>query len=257
MLTMPAHLPARSPAPKRAFTLIELLTVIAIIGILAAIIIPTVGAVRNKAKTLQCTAKLREWGKVVRLFANDSKGNIPLLINLSGDAPLQFYNGYFPKGKDFDNSSASTVQAVDFWTVCPTVTRTVSDEANRRYYNFLSPNGAGKKTAPSGTNAFGTGAIGKSVEYYNLTSASSPSRLILMMEQLPGSDAPIRGSAYVPDFNTKILPIITNADKTLVRHNGVINVLYLDGSVRTRQRSEVEFLPTGGTTITTDPRFNL
>jgi prepilin-type N-terminal cleavage/methylation domain-containing protein len=32
------------------FTLIELLTVIAIIGILAAIIIPTVGTVREKAQ---------------------------------------------------------------------------------------------------------------------------------------------------------------------------------------------------------------
>jgi prepilin-type processing-associated H-X9-DG protein len=54
--------------------LIELLTVIAIIGILAAIIIPTVGAVRTKAQGARCTSNLRQIGVGVRLFANDNKG---------------------------------------------------------------------------------------------------------------------------------------------------------------------------------------
>ena len=46
----------------RAFTLIELLTVIAIIGILAAILIPTVGAVRVQAKQATCVSNLRQVG---------------------------------------------------------------------------------------------------------------------------------------------------------------------------------------------------
>ena len=67
----------RSPAPSlRAFTLIELLTVIAIIGVLAAILIPVVGKVRQNARAAQCVANLRQSGTLMSLFADDNKGRL-------------------------------------------------------------------------------------------------------------------------------------------------------------------------------------
>jgi prepilin-type N-terminal cleavage/methylation domain-containing protein/prepilin-type processing-associated H-X9-DG protein len=62
---------------RSAFTLIELLTVIAIIGILAAIIIPTVGKVRQSAKSAQCLSNLRQMGMGFNLFAAENKGRLP------------------------------------------------------------------------------------------------------------------------------------------------------------------------------------
>jgi prepilin-type N-terminal cleavage/methylation domain-containing protein len=70
--------PTPHPPSRAAFTLIELLTVIAIIGILAAILIPTVSRVRDSARASQCQSNLRQLGQQVLLFAADYRGVVPL-----------------------------------------------------------------------------------------------------------------------------------------------------------------------------------
>lgn len=53
------------------FTLIELLTVIAIIGILAAILIPVVGAVRESARGAACASNVRQMLTGIHLYAEE------------------------------------------------------------------------------------------------------------------------------------------------------------------------------------------
>ena len=69
---------SKTTAPRlAAFTLIELLSVIAIIGILAGILIPAVGKVRESSNSATCVSNLRQITAVSLMYANENGGRLP------------------------------------------------------------------------------------------------------------------------------------------------------------------------------------
>lgn len=67
----------RGQARSGGFTLVELLTVIVIIGILASIIIPVVGKARESARSAVCLGNLRQLGMAATMFSQNNRGLMP------------------------------------------------------------------------------------------------------------------------------------------------------------------------------------
>ena len=110
--------PHSKQAFKQAFTLIELLTVIAIIGILAGIIIPTVGAVRENAMKTKTKAMFSQWVSAMDLFRQDY--------------------GYYPSPFDFPQKVANNngTGGGEFFNLLTGNENSTFNPKGIRYYSF-------------------------------------------------------------------------------------------------------------------------
>ena len=76
----PGRLVERHPrfkGPARGFTLLELLVVIAVIGVLCALLLPVLTRVKAKAGQIDCMSRKKQWSMAFKMYVEDNTNCIP------------------------------------------------------------------------------------------------------------------------------------------------------------------------------------
>ncbi|MGO8700800.1 MAG: type II secretion system protein [Limisphaerales bacterium] len=74
-------------AAARAFSLIELLVTIAILGMLAALLLPTLGRASEAGRTTECKSNLHQIGLALQLYVQQNNNRLPVMYDLPLSQP--------------------------------------------------------------------------------------------------------------------------------------------------------------------------
>jgi prepilin-type processing-associated H-X9-DG protein len=88
-------------ARKAAFSLMELLVVIATIVLLTSLLLPALTQVKGRAKQIKCLQQLREVGIAFHMFAHDHNSQFPMAVPTAAGGTLEFAQNGRRIGGDF------------------------------------------------------------------------------------------------------------------------------------------------------------
>lgn len=212
-----------SRKPARAFTLIELLTVIAIIAILAAILIPVVGAARATARDVLCKSRLRTLSQAAQLFAGDHDERIP----------QGFHTRHWYWWEDINEYMDVTLR-----NVSTGLHRCPSGWAASEYGDTML-------TAKWANMDYGMRWTGTAFDsrLVRMSEVADHSRYVLFFDALHASPMAAGNTAiFTPARFARMYNNVAPTgllDELVFRHGGRANAVHLDGSIRSFRNSDV------------------
>lgn len=203
---------------QKGFTLVELLSVLAIVAVLIAILLPVVASSRRRAQEVDCLSNVRQWSSSVTAYAQDYDGNYPAAITSvfvrwrAGNGGVLWYDVVRPYAK----------------TVLTCPSRGVSEK--QKYHEYASGYALNTELNIDHTNA--------ATKYYTGNSETVqqyPSTVVTVFDARPGIIA-----LGVPDFFDPpggIFPRsmrdeISGLKPAAYRHDGGANYAFADGHAK-------------------------
>lgn len=228
--------------PDRAFTLIELLIVIAVIAALIGLLLPALSGAREAARTSVCLANQRQMFLICRTYADDNRGIGPALGQPYADLPnwallVQTDSGRqgTTTGELYSNASV---------LVCPSVDRVYPEVMTRTY----AMNATGQAGLPGDLRSFDDPVENRRghVAFDRLQFPTLTPMVIDSAVDAPSADPnvpPPTRTASVLDFRQP-----AHVDRRIgAVHPGhgakSFNVGWFDGSVRSAPKRSADQLP--------------
>jgi len=212
-------------AARPAFTLLEILIVISIIGLLAALLFPVFARVRESGRTQVCSSNLRQLGLAFTQYTQDYGGRFP------GSGAFQVWGS---PGSWVGGTTGKPIADI-------TDQKPIPDLANASGTGFYSASvekGALFPYAKSAaiyvcpSNADGevkklTYSMNCAIGFMGSTRIVTPAEIVLLVDEEKAND----GFFYATD-NTASGATGNSTDSLTVKHNGGGNLLFCDGHVK-------------------------
>lgn len=234
-----------APRSPRAFSLVELLIVVAVIGLLVALVAPALGRSRRAALDAVCVSNLRQSFTACRVFASDHDGMGPAIGQPYASTPNWALVVLRASGAAEPGSAAYREQSV---LACPAASRALDAPMTRTY----AMNGAGHNRQPwnADPDSYDDPPTAVAFVGVRLDRAAQPSRAALLIDSARNTQSPPLPAdrcASVIDFR----PDAAMADRIGRWHTGAgaragapapaFNAAMLDGSVAAHADAPASF----------------
>jgi len=197
---------------RRRFTLLELLVVVGIIGLLAALLLPALARARERSRAIKCLGNVKQIGVVFAMYTDD-------------------YDDYFPPHDEWWTAISYLVRTRKLFD-CPSVKDTTFDT-----FVVDAPPGTATKSLQYGLNEFPRD--GTPATYGATATGPAPGNeaFASRCRHMMGSMIILGDSAGHPSDHNHASWITDDSDHlgkhaASSRHSNGANLLFLDGSAR-------------------------